>query len=224
MSVLQRFKDLNFSHTRPGATKICLYHGRAGHGEEHLSRLTPAERGRMGFLDWHIGCPVVMAQLFPVPAGVVRLRGPNATGPKPKSFAVCPELENSYISKALATHFGFREAKRHITSPEIVPLLDLLGVKRPIPWYAYVSASVELEASISVFPPPLPADKEFKFRIVKTPDDLAILGRNVIDRMLLLYRGGYVLNRHRLNPRDSMAIAANSPARGRFYYGYDSGE
>ncbi|HPO12136.1 MAG TPA: hypothetical protein PLI09_01720 [Candidatus Hydrogenedentes bacterium] len=130
-------------------------------------------------------------------------------------FYLYPDLPISLISEKIANDFGLLQAGLppfffHVNPPfnQVMPALAGL----PISGAWRVEATIKIRCPGVVAPSPARALEPFEFHIPDptiAPPKLAVFGRNVIKRMLLLYQGQY-------RPVNALR---NAPTKPRFYLG-----
>jgi hypothetical protein len=144
--------------------------------------------------------------------------GPNpvtAHGGLPQPFALCPELSHSFISEHLAQSFGLNI--RELAIPQLFPLrqVALFSQKQAQVASTHIaSATIQIECYSGITPVPL-QNMQYDFIVLcgdKFLPNTAIMGRNIINHMLVLYRGLYRVNH---------VVAA--PDIGHVYFGQDTG-
>ena len=197
-------------------TNICLYYGNDKiNGNQHLIY---DDTARMGYVQWDARFAMIEAGLIPVGTNVIRVfQGPDALpAHERKPFAICPDFPFSVISEDIARHFGLLPP-----NPLYVPyqcnasIFDIFGLPQPV-FFTFVEALLEIRFCSAV-EPKLNLRHPFEFAVIRRRmnldfDDLAILGRDVANHMLFLYRG-----------RMPTAIK-QAHEHGRLYFGKDTGE
>jgi len=217
---MQRFDPVGRSDRQ--VNNICLYPRADADGNAHLSHsiFKNPLSARMGYVDWQGPYPWIRACLVPTgagPNGIAVLRGPVAP-PKVRlhPFAPCPELPRSFISESIARQFRLLVGNG---IPQLlpVPLVALVSQRRVSISSSHSAwASIDIRVDENIRPPVLPKTAEFQFIVLCGPrfrDDVAILGRDVLNHILLLYRGDY-----------RAGTMAPPSGVGRVYFGRDTGE
>lgn len=199
----QRFRD----HPNAQATNVCLFYGHDAFGVRHIP--SDHHQYRMGYREWNTIFPEVIATLRndPVESQRESLRQQRNRPPVPISFRVYPHLRRSYITEGVAHRFMLEnEVLSNNIEPDPIPLPpDQLIIQSVAFYKAYIS----IECSQAI-PEPIPTHP-FEFHVlVGVPGEIAIIGRDIIEHMHLLYRGRYNHN-----------ALKGSPHRGRFYFGRD---
>lgn len=168
----------------PRRANVCLHYGPDSKLRwEHLTEaLEPKGRLRLGFARWPMGFPWVRCRLVP--------QLPVLPLPSPDYFAVVPEFyDHSIISRNVAAAFGLAVTPiAHIQFG--VPLADIAGLVAPsITTTGIAHAGVEFPDWRGVEPTP-GLGRRFAFHVSdQVGQGFAILGRNVLNHLLVLYRG-----------------------------------
>lgn len=223
----QLFHDINLLKIPPSAqsvhhrngTNVCLYYGRRKHLEVYPSK------GRMGYIDkWNAGYPMIHTFLYPGgrTAGLVK----KVSGSKPPAkriplpFAICPSFSRSFISKDIAQRFGLCLNSCRILEMYPASFTQLLcGEMGQISSLHSTQVSIQFDCNSQIVPAPYPKYDTFSLSVVEElslfgkkwkPKELAVLGRDILDYMLLLYRS-------RTN-HGHFATSRN----GRVYFGQDT--
>ena len=199
----QLFKD----HPKAEASNVCLFLGRDSHGERHIQ--SSQHQYRMGNTEWNSGFPELTARLRNDPVERQRelLRQQECPLPAPISFRVYPHLRRSYITEHVVAHFMLEnEVYMNNVEPDPIPLPPANFIIQSIGLYkAYMSV-----ACSQAIPEPVPVHP-FDFHVLYGVDGIiAIIGRNILEHMLLLHRA-------RFNHG-----ALQGVSRGRLYFGRDA--
>lgn len=212
----QIFDDLPALEGNPPryAGNICLHYGRDRDGYEHLSERGDsaiAGKARMGFVRWETGYAMINIYLHPFPAR------PNTRAlSQPLQFAVCPALGRSLISEEIAKKYNLLPQPDSLIECCNLPLQQLVyGRTATISGRRSSRVLIGISCDSKVFPEPFNICHHVSFVVVgdkQFSKDLAIIGRDIIDYMLLLYRGSV--------PPD----IESAPKHGRLYFGRDTGE
>ena len=181
-------------------THICLHYAES----DHLKRLP--DKVRMACDDWGKPFASLRASLSRAGPPMIAV-APDETVP----FHLCPDLPFSVISERIADKFDLLKAgPPRVTYFERLALKQVLPGIQDIPVRETLKAWVLIACSPSVHPRPIiRAEKPFEFIIpgssLEPTQDLAVLGRNVIDHMLVLYQGRHAFDetqgRIELKPR-----------------------
>ncbi len=212
----------------PRAANICLYY------DIERQHLYPYGEARMGYIDWEEDLETAIRQPYPeiatylYPATrawatpVKTLTGAKPPDdPTPMPFAVYPAFPRSVISKYIADRFHLHLipiGHGGIIPPHCrIPFNKLFyDATIPIPAQFLTSAHLEMNCSGRINPAPYPGRRHFQFLVLDddwVPNRLAIIGRDILNHLLLVYRGH--ANRNAL---------PGVKTRGRLYFGYDNGE
>lgn len=216
----QLFSNLKGAqHNDLPGSNICLYYG-----QQHLPRPDDA-RARMAYVDWQPGHPQIRLMLNPNrPVYAIDNRQLDFV-----PFTICPSLSCSFISRDIAEGFGLAIIN---SLPQFcdVPLFRVLyGINVQIVSELIAQAVIRINYSdccVGVRPSPIHENRVYKFLVVDInsipdwlrgdgaiiPERLAIIGRDILNSMLLVYRGGL--------PKQ----IEGAFARGRLYFGADTQE
>jgi hypothetical protein len=214
----QLFHDLRDPRGRvlPGSS-ICLYTG-SGH-------LPQDGRARMAHVAWQSGHPEIRIRLQP--AGGIHVQSQKEV--QPVRFAVCPSLAYSFISRSVADHFSLATRRTIPVFCNVPSFRVIYGMNTYVLSSSAVQATVSIDysdCSVGVRPCPVRQDRTYWFLVLDAdsapsrlqgigahiPEQLAVIGRNIINHMLLLYRGTLP---ERIRDTHTM---------GRLYFGYDDRE
>jgi hypothetical protein len=155
----------------PYTANVCLH-------RKHLGQGVPPYR--LGMTAWYQGYPWVFCRLSS--SEII----PNCHY---KPFAFAPELSHSIISLALANYFRLpRISGVAFRCPQ--PLAHYAGIpSQPISATRITKARVRFDTTADVEPAPGGVNT-FAFWISDTvEDDFAAIGRNIMERLVLVYRG-----------------------------------
>lgn len=182
---LQLFDNILGIDQRFLGTNICLCYD-MNHTQKHLFTDDVNHRVRMNRHDW-----TNQYAFGYVDSWLTSSYQPCYNKTRLKPFYICPELADSYITPAIANHFNLENYLQKgigITRP--YPYFRLFG-QNPIPIQAqgFYDVYLTICATISVAP-------ELKTRQIRfyclvgddVPVELAIIGRNALKYLLLLYR------------------------------------
>lgn len=194
------------------ASNICLHLGPVRAGRGHLEQDPYKVKYRMGGVKWPAGDALLNVRLKSVEHPVVRIVGHN-----PESdwhpFAICPYISKTIISEDVSDQFGLGAGINQMI-PCNIPILDMLGWIQipPLVSVRTVNVSIEVECLTCIDPQPIiNYEREFEILIVqrgRVSPNLAILGRDVLQHMLLLYQGQTLPH-----------LQTNPPGPGWMYYG-----
>lgn len=200
----------------PGAFNICLHYGRDGNHAEHLPPVGVFgdTKCRMAATTWGSGIPSVNVRLYPNPAPVTTWSPGGTGGIAPTHpFALTPEFPCSVISRSVASKFGLAPTSR-VGRPWPPPWGQFAPIWRTHPLMASASvvARAEMSCNSHVTPNPFSSDAVSFWVSDMVPDDFAIIGRDICDKMLLLYRG---------DAYEGLPSGRPPTPDGRLYYGAD---
>jgi len=177
-----------------GGANICLYYCPDVYKNTHIP-VDGQDQFRMEVVEWPDHHAEIETWLYPPgrrPNRYMVLSGPQAPAlPARHRFAVFPDFPRSLVSEDVARHFGLDVVASHpedYPSPlgRIVPAV--LG--QPIAGRRIARATIEIRCHAGIDPDPLPEEKCFDFLVAdNVPANFALLGRDVLNCMLLLYRG-----------------------------------
>lgn len=194
----QRFEDLPGlgGQTYRNAANICLFLGNDEDDNLHLTSDEPG-KARMAWLDWGRGYARIMARLSESQPGrpkplVLRGRTIEECRLTPRPFVLCPNLKKSFLSVDMAHHFNLTTTPGVLQGCRIPLTLSLTGQMRQVTSGLLARAYMTIECDGAVDPPPFPKTARAPFLILDepwTPRGLGILGRDIINHMLLLYCG-----------------------------------
>jgi hypothetical protein len=191
---------------------ICLHLGHDGDGHRHLDQDPNQTNCRMGGVEWLSGCAKLNVRLSPVghPAVPIVRPGPEFDW---CSFAVCPCISRTLISEDVADRFNLGAGVNEVVRCSL-PVLDMLGWQPQQPLVSVRTAKAWVDVKCLPFVEPRPIvsyQHEFEILIVqrgRVSPDLAILGRDVLQHVLLLYQG-----------QTPAHVADDPPGPGWMYYG-----
>ena len=195
MPRLQRFDKVPPLAGNPStAANICLaFEKNAAKGVHTNAKNTT--NGRMAHVEWTGHPPVMSASVSSARLGVVVVSPstlpdkPSTSPSKTARFAIWPTLPDSIIPQDVADELGAEILP--LVVPRVAPMLIPGGA---VAMYAQLNIvgttllRLDDKLGTQVWPAPIPRKKEFRFLVTPDLRTEGILGRNVAEHMILLYR------------------------------------
>jgi len=200
--------QLFVDHANAQASNVCLFLGPDAHGTAHMP--CDHHRYRMGFEEWNNSYPGCHARLQSDPISWLRTapQTQDKPRPSPKCFRIYPHLRRSYVTEPMAAHFALQNLMPiNNIEPDPIPLPPATHAIQSLGFY---EAYIAIECSQAI-QEPVPIHR-LRFHVLfGVPGEIGIIGRNVLEHMLLLYRA-----------RSNHCALRGSRHRGRVYFGRDT--